>query len=264
MKTKIIGIPIALMVSIVLLGSLLVPVIDDAKEGPADKITNGTPSWRMSELGAEYELSINPAARQIQLNDNSPLSYENKNVYLIGTDSFAITTYQNTAYYTTASNESQLTDPVSIAVSGGSATITIGDESQTLQGITWGIVYDPEKGTLGAYSYPSVGALYVHGLKDVTIISTASTYHWAHNGATTAGDALTGTITSQSSDYTDYNTVTNISDGGVYFNYVIVPVNLLIHRTTAESLEPLLNAIPVIVLASLVVFAIGAVAIKRY
>ena len=295
MNNKLIPIVLTLVVGIILAGSVLMPVINDATETERTFINDGYMRYSAIESTATDEITIEwdyTAPKSLTVGDETiDLSVLDKDTSIVFGDNWSVryTTAGDLQYignlnadylFVTATDEANLT----ITLNAGSATLVSGTTTKTN---TYTTAYYPNNdGTMIMKKANESAYL----LKDSSIISA--------NGITnvpggSVGIRFTGTINdgfdftyyrntaeyeeenvsanySEISEYTDlvklnnitFNLVSGDNDILATYSYFLIP-----YEVTAENSHPLspgqialMGAIPVMVIVALLVVAVGVVA----
>lgn len=296
MNNKLIPIVLTLVVGIILAGSVLMPVLNDAKKTIGDEVTytnsmTSSNQYRYDYVdsleltatasetdGVSYDFVIN--GKEITLIGDYMLAVASDGIVIqIGTaGQFAYSTYMET--YASEPNLSPTTYPeVTLTMSEGAWSLKAGDTTLKDGTYTWIVTYKDD-GRYVAHNSSVVGA-YCHETPSDFIV---------YGGGYTSGDLDTfysygqGKLTVAVSDYegtlnwnttlvdgtTDVYKVTTcnitISDGEndeTYTPYRCLYLYEVTGHEAGGASYSLLGAIPVMVIVALIMGAVGMIVVKR-
>lgn len=296
MKNKLIPLVMTLVVGIILAGSLLIPVINDAQHAQDVKYTNSAPY----SYGKIYDFSENDlddtiiisvcktGERSISINGET----HNVSSYqpVVMSDAFTIRYYNTSMNFVTPSAGSKTITEATITISAGVATFTdVLNTSGTEitidpEPITWAFVHDSTGDYSGLITENGITA-YAHKNEIYTSnwITTTSEYFSGKAGddfvtITDGTDSTTATInwggeylndgvykltlSSTSDDYT-FVVDNEGEDYTVHPFMVCVPKEVIGTPDDQQGINALYGVIPILVIVALLVTAIGAVYVRR-
>lgn len=298
MKTNILTLAITLTIGVILAGSLLVPVINDAQNNTSDAITNNvTPSATFKIDGNDdYLFETNPNYALFKINgqtvdirnwdDVGPVIVTDKcrldkagHIYGLfdATGARIInvnTTSQNiVCSYDASEKEFTYVLYTDLTNSEVYATYTYDVENivYALPGGDYGAIStggDPDVTYyVNSLSQVIAGGAYTTGDLDTSYFAEGSTVYVGNSSYTGSGTA----VTAKYKDYIDVITgssyaitITDGEDSETFTPYtVFVPLTVIAHTSEQNGMIALYGAIPVIVIVGLLVAAIGAIYTKR-
>lgn len=284
MNKNLIAFAITSMVAIVLIGSVLMPILDDASTTPV-MMTNSTTSHDFGTMDsvrdpAQYDVvitvdrtddTLSIGAREIDLTTT---------YFALVTDSGAIRINQNAGYLNYAGSTSQVTvsDGFTITVVDGVYTlVTDAAEPSTYTWTSTEWAFITNLAGNGAYRlFSGSSTYYVNDVNQIWFAHCISTnslgFVSAHGAKALAvsqsnAELTMGLTATEVSGYTDLLTFTSpsayaVADGdyaGASSGYIVLPITVTAH---AESVawQSMLFVIPVILIMSLI---IGAAVLVR-
>lgn len=293
MKTNVLTLAITLTVGIILAGSLLMPVLNDATT-TEHKIIN-TGAYNLTDDDTDYTIIYDPTGKFVIGDDEIPfntlpadsitiasakdmlLRFQNfapqsYNLWLFidGKTPFIVANSNNASNVEITFNEGSLTtnsaieetytsdDSIRIFNPNGAYTMTKNNESATILKDTTVIVGN---GTTQVNSWTN--RFYIEGTAEDITVTPAS-------GITVSNVTVNTTEISQYKEAVKLNSVTFTATDGentvnATYNRVIVPIE--INAELAQHLDngeiAILNALPILIIAALVVMAAGALYLKR-
>lgn len=297
MKTNLLALVVTLTVGIILAGSLMVPVIEDAQTDigdPITKVNNTTVLLRPVEEGDTLEATFADGKWTWTLNDtviqgigNNSITWDSfiisDAMYLSNRsagDNWAATisifSINPTVWSGFISKTSAGADS-SVVFSNGEITIT-GDNSNIFEGsttipYTWAYVVCPEVEATYCAAV-SGGTAYVKSTDDLILCGTYSTgendcaYTYKNGTSTVIGGDFTMTVnqaTTVANGTTDIyeDTVSvDIDDENFTPFRIFVPYEVDGHATAGAAYS-LLGAIPLIVIIGLVLAGMGAIFVRN-
>lgn len=264
MNNKLITLAITLTLGVILAGSVLAPIISDAEHSMSTETYTNAPNVRvvLDEVDGDDDYLIEYDGSKYTLNGENIYTcniYTDKGWIFVGTNSISgdfvagdITDTHVTALDVASANKIHLT--------ATDLTITNSSDEETTTTITWGYISD-SNGTWGVIRGSSVYAESVDVLK----------YERTFYGYLAIMEGDEGYYKNQT--FTDFLEVTDLEHGGVS---VAMPLVISSEWTSQDVIAPisfevqvpnnysgLLPAILVIVIVSLVVAAVSAVAIRK-
>lgn len=287
MDNKLITLAVALVVGIILLGSLLVPVLKDTQQTIGAKVTYEnenltTNPYTYSKVDA-VTASFDYEESTFTVNGNTfnrgALAY-----MAIVADTFEIEAKESTwtgpnavnCYYgeTTEAYPSTL----EVSASNGVATLTINDTDVEVN-YSWMYVIVPEGGQYHQHTASTNGA-YCKSLSDVVIFGgkyssgELDTVYTSYAGEVYVGveeyqGTFNGTLTKVAGTTDIYQlgnatiTITDGTDSETFTPYRALVINSVEGHEEEKAISALLGAIPVIILASFVIMAAALVINRR-
>lgn len=285
MDNKLIGISIAIVVSVILVGSLLMPIIQDADDG--QKYTYVNKGYRASEVTADVSYSWD-ATNGITLSDSTKIKSNTTDGTLVvfACDTgFAKTNYagsiltfigygQSVASGTniTAVNVSIDFESKTITLSNIVASTTIADQTITYNSWCYVPSIDGDKVLYAPISIAqdfyieddsSIKGLFYDGgswmvsLDNDTEVSkygSSITYTLNLDKADTDYDDLkkiSNVVTASGGNYT-----LTVSGTDYYSAYIVLDREATGITSTGEAISPILFAIPVLIIVAILVFAV--------
>lgn len=282
--SKLISISIAVVVSVILVGSLLVPVIQDADDG--QKYTYVNKGYKASEVMADVSYSWD-ATNGITLSDSTkiPSTTDNGTLVIVACDTGFVKTnyvgaiatfygFSDSAYISgtniTAMDVSIDFETKTITLSNIVASTTIAD--QTLVYNSWCYVPSAD-GDKILYAPISLS-------NDFYIEDDSNILGFFYNGATWAMSldndnevSKKGTFTytlnleEEPTDYNDLNKINDVkspggnysitvSDNEYYSAFIVLDREATGITDTGESISPILWVIPLLVIVAILVFVV--------
>ena len=296
MNNKLIPLVITLVVGIILAGSVLMPVLNDARKTIGDEVTYTNSIVSNNQNRYDYVDSLELVATASEtsgiqydfaLNGN-PITLSTDYMIAILSDGFSLQIGNGGQFslmlkldpYSPSPTFSPSTSPeIKISMNNGEWSIVDGDTSVATGTYTWVVTF-VENGRYVAHN-GSVNGAYCHETpKDFIMYGSTytsgdlDTYYAYGNGEMVLGDSTyTGTLNWAASlvdGTTDVYKVTTctitVSDGETSESFT--PYRCLYlyevagHEASGASYS-LLGAIPIIVIAALIVAAVGMVAVRR-
>ena len=298
MESKnLLSLVITLTIGIILAGSLLMPVIQDSTNMMADKYDNGPQSNNVNYATLSTDADLDITMTKVDTTwtiEGIDINPSSGGAYMI-TDNLLVILSPTNGYNIHGLNESKTfitliptdwngvtTAVTSLTIEVTSDTITVSDASGTQAAYTFPcsyVIYSDLEGDRVITT--SLKEVYTAGGKDIISLGLNSTkFFWTTNGedskavynATLLDTTLNCPLTEVSEDVDkievgvggDY-TVTTLYNGNSFDlapQYVSVPKTVIQQSAIGDTVEPLLMAIPIMILLSLVVFAAG-VAIRK-
>lgn len=280
---------VGLAVCVILVGSLLVPVISEAQDDQEVVYNNILSQGNYSKIIDDDLDDVNMViewdpATQVLTVDGSAITVTTYGNTLFVSDqgSVRFTKVSETSYmYIGGSFEVELTGPVTATIASGVITVVCGEGSYTITPIEWLFIPD-EEGNYKSYHYSSPEeTIYVNSIDDIyfcgSIGSQSIGLFSGHGGSCTLWDVaddpsydMTYTI-ERVQGYTDlYEFVLSSyavsTEAGTNLNgtpftpyYLMVPVEITAHTYVHSSIIGLLGAIPVVVIAAILIYAVRPV-----
>lgn len=287
MDNKLIGISIAVVVSVILVGSLLIPVIQDADDG--QKYTYVNKGYRSSEVKADVSYSWD-STNGITLEDSTkiPASATNNGpMMILACDhgyiktNYAGSTGMFYVFGDSVSAGNNITaldvavdfDTKTVTISNVTASTTIEDLSFTYS--EWCYVPAVNGESVMYAPYSTANNFYIE--------DDASLMGFFHNGATwavslkdTTGVAnygsptFTASITKTDTDYNGLSTISIINPGDTDYGITVsdtgyAPDFIILERSATgttdvgDSISPILYVIPVLVIVGILAMVVRAV-----
>lgn len=285
MDNKLIGISIAVVISVILVGSLLIPVIQDADDG--QKYTYVNKGYRASNVAADVSFSWD-STNGVTLSDSTkiaPSSATNGNMVVLAFDTgFIKLNYDGNiasfyAYNETLKYGSNITaldvaidyDTKTISLSNITASTTIEDTSFTYNSWCYvpsldgdKVMYAPSALTVDFYieNDSTISGLFYNG----------GTWMVSLDNETKVSDfgspSYTVNLTKTETDYDNLSKLVGIknSSGAAYSVTVsstdYYPAFIVLDRSatgitdTGESISPILWVIPLLVIVAILVFVV--------
>ena len=267
MKTNLITLILTAVVGILLVGSLLVPVISNADTQGDITYSNDVGNHQLLARDDTGSHTFTWTAGTSTYTFDGE-SYQVKSDCVVTTDTVSfVAAYSNNTYsflcYVDPTTRIVSTQyDINITMENGTISGTVGT-AQVNQNYSWAYVPSETGDYFGTYG--RVGTYYVTSINDIvanynysTIMNGSATY----KGATATLDA---TLTPVANVYTiSSNDLKVISEGSSHaVNAFIVPVSVTYHDPTLDDTMPLLKAIPIVVILSIIVMLASALIIRR-
>lgn len=288
MDNRLIGLSVAIAVSVILVGSLLVPVIQDAEDG--QQYTYVNKGYQASAVAADVSLSWD-ATNGITLSDSTVIpssAATNGNMVVLAFDTgFIKTNYAGTiasfyAYNDTLNYGTNITamdiaidfDTKTITLSNITASSTIADTSFTYSSWCYvpstdgdKVLYAPNaaaadfyieddsvlsgffyNGASWAVSLDDDTEVFAYGSPTYTVTLTRSTTEY--NGL----DKIAGITNASGSSY-----YVSVSDTDYYAAFVVLDRSATGISDVGESINPILAVIPIILIVSILALVVRSV-----
>lgn len=290
MDKKLIAVIITAMVAIVLAGSVLMPIIDDA-QNPAERITNATYTHEFGTMDAIRNPDLYDIVIDVNLTDDVVTIGAReldltKSGFALVTNNGSIRINQNAGYLNYAASTTQITvnDSFTITVVDGVYTlVTDAAEPATYTWTSTDWAFITNLAGNGDYRlYSGTSTYYVNDINQIWFAHCISTNslgfvsaHGAEAVAVSQSNAeLTMALTASSvSGYTDLLTFTApsnyaVSEGdytGASAGYIVLPISVMAHiDAEPEPWQTMLAIIPVMLIVSLVVGVVAVITRSRY
>lgn len=296
MKTNLLTLAITLTIGVILAGSLLVPVINDAQKATSDVITNETSGLTFkldgnddyeivtAPLGANWTLNgeiynFNTVADTIIITDQCRVVKNGGYLQLFDATGIRISnlptsTNKFVISYDASEKEFSVVNYPSYdegETAANTYTYTVANILYFIPGGDYGAINtngDPDV-TYYVNDLKQViaGGAYTTGDLDTSYFAEGTTVYVGQSSYTAAGTATT----TKYKDYTDaivgssYSiTVTDGTDSETFTPYtVFVPLKVIAHTSEQNGQIALYGAIPILVIVGLLMAAIGAIYTKR-
>lgn len=295
MKTNILTLVITLVVGIILAGSLLAPVITDAQKNTNDTLINDVSEGMTFKLdGADdYNLTTTDSIRAWLINGTAVDMYNASGALAI-TDKcrFEKNGGYVSLYDATGSriaNLSGVTNKVVIEYTAETKVFSVttytgmGDSAEVANTYTYNvenILYYIPGGDYGAIqtngdpdisyyvndlSEVIAGGAYTTGDLDTSYFAEGSTVYVGNASYTASGTATTVKEYTDAIKGSSYSiTITDGEASETFTPYtVFVPLKVIAHTSEQNGQIALYGAIPILVIVSLLMAAIGAIALRR-
>lgn len=279
MNTKIIGISIAVVVSLVVMAGVLIPVLEDAEHSGAESHSNG--NILMNKATSTTDMIVASGGNVI----SDGHQFSGYDYSLIVSDNFWM--------FITAGGANIFwfdgNDPGWSAIKGANVKVTPADKTIELTDITFAdsnnnltehsltIAYDQDcfyRSVNGSYAnvkYTSISDVRVLEDSEIYAAGYASNklYYWNGTSVTVNGDLseTPGVITLTDSTPSDFKTVaiSYTPEGGsaVSPSTVIVPAEIWTAGDLNDSMLGILGAIPVLIIVAILVGVVAAVFTRR-
>ena len=291
MDNKILTLCITLVLGVILVGSLLVPVLNDSEKDY--KVTNGF--GNLATLDADGSDVINGEITQtkIEINTDSwtraDLTY-NWTAPIVA-DTFVVKTLVTSggvsiafAYILNGTSTVLTTDSnhvatVSVAAEEGTAEITVtysdstSDTSLTIP-YNW-IVYMDKEGNHVIQTLPWTGTFdyiaYFNDFSDIRGASYKSTTFYSYVGENLTYGTTSYTASATTSDVSGVVNVHMMSNNGAnlvfdtnkYIDIIVAPLTVYGTTEAMDGYANLFNVLPILVIISLVLGAVGFIMVRR-
>ena len=285
MNNKLISGVLGVTIVVILIATALMPVVSDAQKTAGDDVTLNNAvydgiyykKWSGEEMTFQYdntttEYRIN--GELLNRTSNAPYQILVSDVISSrngGTNTTFVVnsaTIGGTQYY-------QLTYMFSVDASGH-YVLSINNGANVLEGtIGWLWYITPEETNYSTITNPT-SPYYLGDTSDIVVLGSVyitgdnDTYYAYYDGQLTVNDAYSAvssvsipkTLVDGTTDC--YSTIVTVTIGDETFTpyYVIAPISVTGHATSGGTYA-LYGAIPVVIIAALVAFAIGAVVLRR-
>lgn len=267
MKNNLLTLCITVVVGIILVGSMLMPVISNAHTQNDVTYSNNVGNHQLlaRDDSGSHTFSWTAGTSTYTFDGET---YQVKNDCVITTDkvsfvaAYSSGTYTFLCYIDPTTRVVSTTYDINITMDNGVISGTVGT-TRVNQNYSWAYVPSETGDYFGTYG--STGSYYVTSINDIVanynytaIMDGTATYKGVE---ATINDTLTPVA----------NVYTIASDGlkvtsegsGHAVNAFLVPVSVTYHDPTLDSSMPLLNAIPIVVILSLIVMLASALIIRR-
>ena len=298
MNNKLITLALVLTMGVILTGSLLVPVIDNASKIGTETYTNGPASNSINlatySTDADFEITMEKDGTTWNI-DGIDVNTLSTGAYII-TDNLLVILSTTNGYNIRGLNESQAfvtlspadwngvtASVTSLAITVTPENVTVADADSVQTSYTFPnnyVVYSKNDGERVICT--GVADLYTAGGKDIISVGVNNTnFFWCTNGddskavynATLLDTVLNCPLTEVTADIDkvsvgvggDY-TVTVTYNNSTYDlapQYVSVPLSLVQGSEANTEITSLLGAIPIIVIVALLMIAVRAVLVRN-
>ena len=295
MKTNILTLVITLVVGIILAGSLLAPVITDAQKNTNDTIINDVSEGMTFKLdGADdYNLTTTDSVRAWLINGTAVDVYSASGALTItdkcrfekngGYVSLYDATGSRIANLSGVANKVVVEYTAETKVFSVTTYTGMGDSAELANTYTYNvenILYYIPGGDYGAIqtngdpdisyyvndlSEVIAGGAYTTGDLDTSYFAEGTTVYVGNSSYTASGTATTVKEYTDAIKGSSYSiTVTDGEDSETFTPYtVFVPLKVIAHTNEQNAQIALYGAIPILVIVSLLMAAIGAIALRR-
>lgn len=284
MNMKIVGISVAVLVSLVVLAGVLMPVLDDAQTNLGDPIsvTNGiktdSPKYTVWD-GSDIVLAYDPVTTTYTVNGDAMTFSANTQRIIIASNDFAA---RNGGTSDSPQLQSQYVD-LNDQLINKAFTLTVTDKAYalTLNGVDYTgsmdwLVYANDDGTANLGQIPQGNTFYTSNKNDVIVLGNIyttgdnDTFYSYYMGDLTVNstyaDSSSVTINKTlASGYTDIYTTTisvNIGDETFTPYYVITPITVEGHESSGASYD-LLGVIPLLVIVAILLGVVALIVRSR-
>lgn len=279
MKTNILGLVITLVVGIILAGSLLVPVLDDAKKDLGNPITLTNESQQyMSLSNGDVEISL---ADNVLTVNGETYTFVTTDRIIFACDSFVAYYNGSNAYGSYLNMQSGIRNITAFeaSVTDGllNASVTyegvVDPETVTDRPVAFSFYIDPD----GDYSYfsPQYVQPYVKSIKDLYAFGAYytgdnDTYYWYYNGVAggysedyTYGMTATISLADNTTDLFKASDIVYSVGDETFTPFSMIVAKEVAGHATAGATYSLLSTIPILVIVSLVLAAVGMIYVRR-
>ena len=291
MDNKILTLCITLVVGVILVGSLLVPVLNETEKDY--KVTNGFGNLATLDDDGNDVITGEITQTKIEINSDSwtraDLTY-NWTAPIVA-DTFVVKTLVTSgavsisfAYILNGTSTVLTTDSnhvatISVAAEEGTAEITVtysdstSDTSLTIP-YNW-IVYMDKEGNQVIQTLPWTGTFdyiaYFNNFSDIRGASYKSTTFYSYVGENLTYGTTSYTASATTSDVSGVVNVDMMSNNGAnlvfdtnkYIDIIVAPLTVYGTTETMDGYAKLFNVIPLLVIVSLVLGAVGFITVRR-
>jgi hypothetical protein len=280
---------VGLAVCVILVGSLLVPIISEAQDDQEVVYNNIFSNSNYSKIvdddlddvnmviewdTATQVLTVDGSAMTVTPSDNTLFVSDKGSVRFDKADGFSVMN-------TEGGVEVTLMGPVTATIASGVITITCGVDSYTITPIEWLFVPDSDGNFKNYRNNDPIKTLYVNGIDDIyfcgSIVTQSIGLFSGHGGSCTLWEVaddpsydMTYTI-ERVQGYTDLyefvpssyavsteaGTNPDLTPFSPY--WLMVPVEITAHTDVNSSIIGLLGAIPVVIIAAILIYAVRPV-----
>lgn len=279
--TKIIGIVVALTVGVILTGSLLFPVLNDAQEtaGDVETIVNSSSTHNSYQMGlvTNETIVVKVSGGALYLNGETvPISHAGTVGSIAESDVGYVGVRNNGASlyffeYTETGLETHAINP-DVEVTITATSISYSTDSFTATKV-YSIGSNAPVKYQTAFNNSGSGPIYINSVDQVfgwgvfTSGEVSQLIAFSGDSATSASYPVTVEYTTEKVDgYTDLYKLTSYSvtfnDGSSNVPSMLIPVSVQAHEASG-AIFSLYGAIGVVVIVALVMVAIGAIVIRR-
>jgi len=287
MKTKLLTLVVTLTIGIILAGSLLAPTISNASQDfEAKDVTQSNGLYYLNETKActfeqdhtDYSVTLN--GEVITLTGGEHLLITDKVIISAIVVASSVTTKATMGIWAEGLNSttiSALSTDITVKLENGTVTLTYGSPATTVTyDVTYAYLYSPDEGDYCVLNATYMTAAHLNTGDIVTLynnrgwwgVTYAPVQVTANEGTTSvttktyAAGSTTATDVDISVNFTDVKYDELIMDSVDNTNvYALVPSSYTAYE--ANEYSALLSAIPILVIVSLVLVAVGAIALKN-
>ena len=263
MKMKILTLTITLALAVILVGAMMMPIIDDATNG--DEVDFGNGSYYMAPISGDHVLTVTSSGVDL---DGSALDGP-AGCWIISNELNVYRAYGTYHIYTPSGQIDVSTTPYTITLSGTSATVSDGTNSETVD-CTLAFVPTSEKTPYAYMKYNT--EMHLNSIENVILCNMYGSSHFyaVENGVASIDGVETGATVSNNLVEVDGidkvyttskiiidhdNTSTTIGAGTV----VPAEVQGIVEGSDSGPEVSLLSAIPIIVICALVLVAASTI-----
>lgn len=276
MKTNLLTLVITLVVGIILAGSLLAPVVADARTTTSTEVNYTNESTLFKMASAEETVTISLASGTVTLNGAEVTHTTNSNILL--SDAFSVDQFIYQGNWLTRAwykDSTALSYPTAfnLTFENGTVTGTIttsGTTNNVNDTYTY-LYYADESGNFTQISSNVWADVYVNSTKEIVLAglyytgSNSTTYTYIDGNFEVEGD-YTGSVDfdteSVGIDVLKVTGITVTIGEETFTPYrFLVPAEVTGHTET--SISSLLGVIPIMVIVAILMTAIGAIAYRR-
>jgi len=283
---------VGLAVCVILVGSLLVPIISEAQDDQEVVYNNILAQSNYSRIVNDDLDDVNmvivwDTATQVLTVDGSAITVSMYNNTMFVSDQGSVRFNKadgTSAMHIGGMTTVTLTGPVTATIASGVITVTCGVDSYTITPIEWLFVPDGDGNYKNFQNNDPIKKFYVNGIDDIYfcgVISTQSIGLFSgHGGSCTLWDVaddpsydMTYTI-ERVQGYTDLyeftpssyavsteaGTNTDLTPFAPY--WLMVPIEITAHTDVNSSIIGLLGALPVVVIAAILIYAVRPVLLR--
>lgn len=285
MENKLIPTIVLSAVVVILIGSLLIPIIDDYSDDT--KVEHNNTGYALTKMTDVSDLTVTYEYSTKELSKDGEVAYTLTSgfVPLVITDKFVMVgsiSADNTMINGTDGKATNITNDVSIVFSDGDATVTYGTTERSFTDIGWCFVVDPAGDYGVASKAASVGTVYYNNIDQLYgsnwIDTTSEWFSFNGTNVKVGGETIQASVTEHTvTDAADifYTTIGGGSTGEYYFTvdnngtdydvhprFYVCPITVEGHSESILANLGLLFVIPVILIAAMIV-AVVVVAFKN-
>lgn len=283
MNNKLIPIVLTLVVGIILAGSVLMPVLNDAQTtlgNPAtinNTIKTDSPEYTIWD-GSDIEFEYSTSTTEYTINGVTYSYAADTQRILIASNDFACRNGGTLASPVIVSQyvtlDSQLTKPFTFTVADKEYTLELDGNTYT-GNVDW-LVYACDEGNANLGQVPQNTTIYTSNSNGMIVLGNIyttgdnDTFYSYYDGDLTVNSAYADSssidITKTLADgYTDiYQTAITVNVGDESFTpfFILIPKTVEGHAAAGATYS-LVGAIPVMVIVALLMAAVGAIALRR-
>lgn len=270
---KLIAFSVGVVVAVLLLATLLIPVIEDANKDRTSTFYNA-PFGGVNYSSDDEDHTFTYVAGAASVDVDGTTYTLGASKYFIVTDYVAVLASSNGITLFNGATRllyNYTTTDVTLVLSDGTSTLTYGTSTDT-QSYTWSYVVDSDGDHVLVSPVSSSTQIYCKSLSDLSgnWWLSSSHYYTLHGGAAAYDGAeatAAGTLADQSNTngevkYLEGQLTLSTEDTTYTPGWVLAPASVSYTDEFGRQMAPILGAIPVIIIAAILVAAVGLIAYK--